>query len=74
MVMSFAHWFLPIGFSDMVSNARGGCVVTTEQALQPCKGATNLSTDALGVSTIGEFAESNGFQVANMQWPAIYTC
>ena len=64
---------LPIGFSDIASNARGVCVVTTEQALQLCQGDTNLSTDALAVLTIGEFAECNGFPATNMQWPAIYT-
>ena len=62
----------PITFPEVVANARGICVVTTDQALQLQQADYHLSVDALAVVSIGEIPLVEGRQSEDMHWPAVY--
>ena len=62
----------PITLQEVTSNARGICVVTTDQALQLGDVSSSLSTDALAVVSIGELPVLRADHQTTLQWPAFY--
>eukprot|EP00435_Cladocopium_sp_Y103_P067936 s1011_g30.t1 len=62
----------PITFPEVEANARGICVVTTDQAMAFQQLTAHLSTDALAVVSIGALPDFPRLTQKDILWPALY--